>query len=62
VFEILSNLIILATGFLMKDLSAKHFVMIGSSVVFVGLLLSAMVTSLGQLLFTYGILLGVGIG
>ena len=61
-FTFLSNLTILATGFLVKDLSARNFVFIGSSMVFLGLLLTSWATSVTQLLFTFSIMIGVGIG
>jgi hypothetical protein len=61
-FQFLSNLTILTTGFLLKDLSSKSFVIIGSSMIFLGLLLSSFVTSTTQLLFTFPVLIGIGIG
>lgn len=61
-FQFLTNLTILATGFLMKDLSAKSFVIIGSSMTFLGLVLTSAVTSLIQLIFTFSIMIGVGLG
>lgn len=61
-FLFLTNLTILATGFLMKDLSAKMFVIIGSSLTFLGLVLTSAVTSLIQLIFTFSITIGVGLG
>ena len=61
-FLFLSNLTIIATGFLLKDLSAKHFVMIGSSMTFLGLLASSFVTSPRQLIYTFSLMTGVGIG
>lgn len=61
-FNFLTNLTILATGFLLKDLSARLFVAIGSTVTFVGLMLTAYATSLLQLIFTFSVLVGVGLG
>lgn len=61
-FQFLSNLTILTTGFLLKDLSARNFVIIGSMLVFIGLLLTSFVTTSFQLLFTFPVLIGVGIG
>lgn len=61
-FQFLSNLTILTTGFLLKDLSSKHFVIIGSSMIFFGLLSSSFVTSSTQLLFTFPVTIGIGIG
>lgn len=61
-FQFLSNLTILTTGFLLKDLSAKSFVMIGSTITFIGLFLTSFVTSSIQLLFTFPVLIGIGIG
>jgi hypothetical protein len=61
-FLFLSNLTIVATGFLLKDLSAKHFVIIGSSMTFLGLLTSSFVTSPEHLIYTFSVLTGVGIG
>lgn len=61
-FQFLSNITILTTGFLLKDLSAKSFVMIGTVMVFIGLLLTSFVTTSFQLLFTFPIMIGVGIG
>lgn len=61
-FLFLSNLTIIATGFLLKDLSAKHFVMIGSSLTFLGLLISSFVTAPTHLIYTFSVLTGVGIG
>jgi MFS family permease len=46
----------------MKDLSARHFVIIGSSMTFLGLVLSSFVTSLSQLIFTFSTITGIGIG
>lgn len=62
IFTIISNLTILATGFLIKDLSAKHFVIIGSCLLFIGLACSTFALSFFHLIFTYSILCGVGIG
>jgi MFS family permease len=51
------------TGFLLKDLSAKHFVIIGSSMVCMGLLLtSVVVRNLGELIMTYSVFIGIGLG
>lgn len=61
-FNFLTILTILATGFLLKDLSARLFVAIGSTVTFVGLMLTAYATSLVQLIFTFSVLVGVGLG
>lgn len=61
-FQFLTNLTILATGFMIKDLSAKNFVIIGSSITFLGLLLSSAVKSLVQLIFTFSIMIGIGLG
>lgn len=61
-FLFLTNLTILATGFLMKDLSAKNFVIIGSTLTFLGLVLTAMVISFTQLILTFSILVGIGLG
>lgn len=61
-FLFLSNLTIIATGFLLKDLSAKHFVIIGSSLTFLGLLASSFVTSPKQLIYTFSVMTGIGIG
>lgn len=61
-FLFLSNLTIVATGFLLKDLSAKHFVIIGSSLTFLGLLTSALITSPAHLIYTFSVMTGVGIG
>lgn len=62
VYQILTNLTILVTGFLLKDLSAKHFVVIGSSMVFIGLVMTSFVINLGELIITYSIFIGVGLG
>lgn len=61
-FNFLTNLTILVTGFLLKDLSARLFVAIGSTLTFVGLMLTAYVTSLVQLIFTFSLMVGVGLG
>ena len=61
-FQFLTNLTILATGFLIKDLSAKNFVIIGSSITFLGLLLSSAIKSQVQLIFTFSVLTGIGLG
>lgn len=61
-FDVLTNLTILATAFLLKDLSAKNFVVIGTSMTFFGLLLTAHVTSLTQLIFSFSVIVGVGLG
>lgn len=61
-FQFLSNLTIVLTGFLMKDLSAKHFVIIGSSITFLGLILTTFVTTVMQLILTFSIMIGIGIG
>lgn len=61
-FLFLTNLTILVTGFLIKNLSAKNFVIIGSSITFIGLLLSSAAKSMVQLIFTFSILIGVGLG
>jgi MFS family permease len=61
-FLFLSNLTIIVTGFLMKDLSARHFVMLGSSLTFLGLVLTSLVTTLTQLIFTFSIMIGIGLG
>lgn len=46
----------------MKDLSAKNFVIIGSSLTFLGLVLTSAVTSFIQLIFTFSIMIGIGLG
>lgn len=61
-FLFLSNLTILATGFLLKDLSARVFVNIGTLMTTLGLLLTSFVTSLTQLIFSFSIMIGLGIG
>jgi MFS family permease len=61
-FLVLSNLTILVTGFLTKSLTAKNFVIIGSLMTFAGLLLSSFAASLTQLIFTFPILIGIGLG
>lgn len=61
-FLILSNLTILATGFLTKDLSAKNFVLIGSVMTSLGLFCSAFATTITQLIFTFPVMVGVGLG
>lgn len=61
-FLFLSNLTIVATGFLLKDLSAKHFVIIGSSLTFLGLLSSSFVAAPTQLIYTFSVMTGIGIG
>lgn len=62
-FSFLSNLTIVVTGFLMKDMwTARHFVVIGSSMTFFGLILSSFVTNLTQLIFTFSVTIGIGIG
>lgn len=62
VFTVVSNITILVTGFLLRDLSAKHFVVIGSSLIFVGLILSSFVRTFSVLLLTFSILIGIGTG
>lgn len=62
IYEILSNLTVICTGFMMRDLSAKHFVVIGSSLLFVGLVMSSFVINLGQLIITFSIIMGIGMG
>ncbi|KAG5678252.1 hypothetical protein PVAND_007944 [Polypedilum vanderplanki] len=62
IFEILTNLTILTTGFLLKDLSAKHFVTIGSSFVFFGMLWTSQITNLSELIFSYSFFIGIGLG
>lgn len=61
-FQFLTNLTIVVTGFLMKDLSARNFVLIGSSITFLGLVLTTFVTTLSQLIFTFSIMIGIGLG
>jgi MFS family permease len=61
-FLFLSNLTILATGYLTKDLSAKNFVFIGSVLTSLGLFLSAFVTTFAQLIFTFPVMIGIGLG
>lgn len=61
-FQFLSNVTILATGFLLKNLSAKNFVLLGSSLTFVGLLLSTTITTPMQLIFTFSLTIGIGLG
>lgn len=46
----------------MKDLSAKNFVIIGCSLTFLGLVLTSAVTSFIQLIFTFSIMIGIGLG
>ncbi|CAG9799751.1 unnamed protein product [Chironomus riparius] len=62
IYEILSNLTVICTGFMLRDLSAKHFVVIGSSLLFVGLVISSFVVNLGQLIITFSIIMGIGMG
>lgn len=62
IYEVLSNLTVICTGFLMEHLSAKHFVVIGSSLLFIGLVISAFATNLGQLILTFSIIIGFGMG
>lgn len=47
---------------MIKDLSARNFVLIGTSITFLGLMLSSAVKSLVQLIFTYSIGIGIGLG
>ena len=61
-FQLLLNLTILATGFALKDLSARNFVVIGTSLTFVGLFATAHVTSSTQLIFSFSLIVGIGIG
>lgn len=61
-FLFLSNLTILATGYLTKDLSAKNFVFIGSVLTSLGLFLSAFVSTFEQLIFTFPVMVGIGLG
>lgn len=62
-FNILTNLTVLATGFLMRDaLNARNFVIIGSMMTFLGLLSTAFASTITQLVFTFPILIGVGLG
>lgn len=61
-FQVLTNLTILATGFLIKDLTAKNFVIIGSSLTFAGLLLTAAVTNATQLIVTFSTMISIGLG
>lgn len=61
-FHFLTNLTIIVTGFLLKDLSARNFVIIGSSMTFVGLALCSVATSSTQLIFSFSIMVGIGLG
>lgn len=61
-FQFLTNLTILATGFMIKDLSARNFVLIGTSIAFLGLLSSSAVKSSVQLIFTFSVVTGIGLG
>lgn len=61
-FQFLTNLTIVVTGFLIKDLSARNFVIIGSSATFAGLVMTSFATSLTQLIFTFSITTAIGLG
>lgn len=61
-FQFLTILTIIVTGFLLKDLSARNFVIIGSSMTFVGLVCCSVATSSVQLIFSFSIMVGIGLG
>jgi len=61
-FNFLNNFTILATAFLMREFSARAFVIAGSSLTVIGLLMSSFVQSVEQLLITFSITTGVGLG
>lgn len=56
------NLTGLITAPLMKKFSPREVAIYGCSLVSVGLMLSALTTSLTQMVFTYSLLVGVGLG
>lgn len=61
-FLFVTNFTILATGFLMKNITANQFVITGSLIASFGLLLSSFVTSASQLAFTFSTIVGIGLG
>lgn len=61
-FHFLTILTIMVTGFLVKDLSARNFVIIGSSMTFLGLVCCSVATSSMQMIFSFSIMVGIGLG
>lgn len=57
-----SNLTGLVTGPLIRNFTSRSVAMCGSLLVSLGLITSSMTTSLNQLIFTYSLLVGTGLG
>lgn len=56
------NLTGLLTAPVMKNFSPRMVAIVGSLLVSVGLMLSSMTTTLNQMIFTYSLLVGIGLG